>query len=81
MCADPGHIRKHLQHPFQADVLIGLGAELARIGINGAEPDVGVGHMNHEDTDPSRGRPPDGLDAPGCIDEVCAPGHAVLPKT
>src|SRR5437763_8939500 len=43
--ADPVQVREQLQHPLQAGVLFGLGAELGGVGVGAAEPGVGVGDV------------------------------------
>jgi len=79
--ADPGHIRELLQHALQADVLVGLGTELARVGVDGAKPASGsetwtmtvrtAAARARRAASTRHGRPRTGR----------APGRAALPRT
>ncbi len=68
---DPGHIGEHLQHSHQPDVLLGLRSVLGRVGVDLAEPGVGVADVDHDDANagrPARRR----LDPPGGVHEQAA---------
>lgn len=69
---DPGQVGEHLQHPNQSDVLIGLGPELAHIGIRRAKPGIRVGDVDHDDADAGGAGAAGRLDPPGGVHEQAA---------
>ena len=54
---------------LQADVLVGFGAELGGVGVNGVEPGIGIADVDHDDPDAGRPRPPGCFDPPGGVHE------------
>src|SRR6266436_9187682 len=67
--ADPSEVGKEFEHAPKADILIGLGSKLRGIGVDGAEPGVGIADVNHHESNAGGAGAFGGCDAPGGVNE------------